>query len=80
MYSIHSVHTIHYIILYVKPDLSNFCQEDKPRKHRNFYELLNQRNLVYLLKDIIIEHCGPKLEHLKAKASARAYVAYNGIV
>lgn len=45
-------------------------------KHRAFYELLNQRKLVYLLKDVIIELCGPKPEHLKAEAYARAYVAY----
>ena len=29
-----------------------------------------------LLKDVIIELCGPKPEHLKAEAYARAYVAY----
>ena len=31
-------------------------------KHRDFYTLLNERNLVFLLKDAIIELCGPKPE------------------
>ena len=44
--------------------------------HRNFYELLNQRNLIYLLKDVIIKICGPKPENSKMEAYARAYVAY----
>ncbi len=45
-------------------------------KHRDFYSLLNERNLVYLLKDVIIGLCGPKPEHSKVEAYARAYVAY----
>lgn len=45
-------------------------------KYRDFYSLLNERNLVYLLKDVIIGLCGPKPEHSKAEAYARAYVAY----
>ena len=45
-------------------------------KYRDFYSLLNDRNLVYLLKDVIIELCGPKPEHSKEDAYARAYVAY----
>ena len=45
-------------------------------KHRDFYSLLNERNLVYLLKDVIIELCGPKPEHSKVEAYARAYIAY----
>lgn len=44
--------------------------------HRSFYELLNQRNLIYLLKDVIIGICGPNPEHSKTEAYARAYVAY----
>lgn len=44
--------------------------------HHNFYELLNQRNLIYLLKDVIIKICGPKPENSKMEAYARAYVAY----
>lgn len=44
--------------------------------HRSFYELLNQRNLIYLLKDVIVGICGPKPEHSKIEAYARAYVAY----
>lgn len=45
-------------------------------KHRDFYCLLNERNLVYLLKDVIIRLCGPKPEHTKIEAYARAYIAY----
>lgn len=45
-------------------------------KHRDFYSLLNERNLTYLLKDVIIGICGPKPEHSKIEAYARAYVAY----
>ena len=45
-------------------------------KHRGFYELLNQRNLIYLLKDGIIALCGPQMEHSKEEAYTRAYVAY----
>lgn len=45
-------------------------------KHRDFYSLLNERNLIYLLKDVIIEFCGPKPEHSKVEAYTRAYAAY----
>ncbi len=45
-------------------------------KHREFYSLLNEKNLVYLLKDVIIGLCGPKLEHSKIEAYARAYISY----
>lgn len=45
-------------------------------KYKDFYSLLNERNLVYLLKDVIIGLCGPKPEHSKVEAYARAYVAY----
>lgn len=45
-------------------------------KHRDFYSLLNERNLVYLLKDVIIGLCGPKPEHSKIEAYASAYIAY----
>lgn len=45
-------------------------------KHRDFYCLLNERNLIYLLKDVIIGICGPKPEHSRAEAYARAYIAY----
>ena len=45
-------------------------------KHRDFYTLLNERNLVFLLKDVIIELCGPKPEHSRLEAYAKAYIAY----
>lgn len=44
--------------------------------HRDFYSLLNKKNLIYLLKDVIIGICGPKPEHSMPEAYARAYVAY----
>lgn len=45
-------------------------------KHRDFYELLNRRNLICLLKDVIIGFCGPQPENSKEEAYARAYVSY----
>lgn len=45
-------------------------------KYRDFYELLNKRNLVCLLKDVIIGYCGPKPEDPKIEAYSKAYVAY----
>ena len=44
--------------------------------HRDFYELLNRRNLIYLLKDVIIGLCGPQPGQSKEEAYARAYVSY----
>ncbi len=45
-------------------------------KHRSFYQLLNERGLIYLLKDVIIGIWGPKPEYEKAQAYAAAFVAY----
>lgn len=45
-------------------------------KHRSFYQLLNERSLIYLLKDVIIGICGPKPEYEKTQAYATAFVAY----
>lgn len=45
-------------------------------RHRAFYELLNRRGLTGLLKDAVVGLCGPKPEHAKEEAYARAYVAY----
>ena len=44
--------------------------------HREFYELLSQRNLIYLLKDMILELCGPKPEEEKMEAYTKAFVSY----
>lgn len=44
--------------------------------HRDFYEMLNKRNLIYLLKDVIIGICEVKPEQPKEEAYGRAYVAY----
>lgn len=45
-------------------------------RHRDFYALLNQRKLIYLLKDVIIGLCGPQPGHSKEEAYAKAYIAY----
>ncbi len=45
-------------------------------KHRSFYQLLNERGLVYLLKDVIIGIYGPKPEYEKTQAYATAFVSY----
>lgn len=45
-------------------------------RHMDFYGLLNERRLVYLLKDVIIGICGPKPEDSKAEAYAKAFVSY----
>lgn len=45
-------------------------------KHRSFYQLLNKRGLTYLLKDVIIDICGPKPEYEMAQAYATAFVSY----
>ena len=45
-------------------------------QHIDFYSLLKERNLIYLLKDVMIELCGPRPEHAKVEAYARAYAAY----
>lgn len=45
-------------------------------KHRSFYQLLNERGLTCLLKDVIIGICGPKREYEKTQAYAAAFVAY----
>lgn len=45
-------------------------------KYRDFYKLLNDRGLIYLLKDVILGLCGPKPEHEKVQAYASAFVAY----
>lgn len=44
--------------------------------NKAFYSLLNERQLIYLLKDVILDLCGPKLEDPKEYAYATAYVAY----
>lgn len=45
--------------------------------HMDFYRLLNERHLVYLLKDVIIELCGPKPGFSKEEAYAKAFIAYS---
>ncbi len=46
-------------------------------ENRDFYKLLNERGLIYLLKDVVIGICGPKPEHSKIEAYATAFVAYS---
>ncbi len=42
-----------------------------------FYRLLNERRLVYLLKDVILEIMELKPDLPKAEAYAKAFVAYS---
>ena len=51
-------------------------------EHRDFYALLNQRGLIGLLKDVILELCGfhPELEAKAAYASAFAAYSLYGWV
>lgn len=44
--------------------------------HRDFYALLYRRHRMDLLQDVLIGIYGPKPEHTKPEAYARAYVAY----
>ncbi len=44
--------------------------------HRDFYVLLNERGLVYLLKDIILNLCGFNPEQEMPAAYSSAYVAF----
>lgn len=45
-------------------------------KYRNFYGLLSERGLTYLLKDVLLEIYTPKSEQPAQAAYASAYVAY----
>ena len=45
-------------------------------EHRAFYELLNRRDLVFLLKDVLVGLCGLQPAQTKQEAYARAYVVY----
>lgn len=44
--------------------------------NRDFYRLINERELVYLLKDIILDLCGFNSEQEMPAAYASAYVAF----
>ena len=45
-------------------------------EHRDFYALLNRRGMTGLLKDVLIEICGPKPQQTAREAYAYACVAY----
>lgn len=45
--------------------------------NRDFYSLLNDRHLIYLLKDVVMEICGPKPEQSKVEAYTTAFAAYS---
>ena len=45
--------------------------------NRDFYSLLNQKNLIYLLKDRIIQICGLTPGLPKMEVYAKAFVAYS---
>lgn len=44
--------------------------------HQDFYKILSKRNLLYLLKDVLIDIYGPKPEYSKEEAYARTYYVY----
>ena len=46
-------------------------------QHRAFYHLLNERHLVYLLKDLILDAMELKPDLPKAEAYAKAFAAYS---
>lgn len=46
-------------------------------QHRAFYHLLNERHLVYLLKDVILDTMKLKPDLPKAEAYAKAFAAYS---
>lgn len=45
-------------------------------KHKNFYSLLNERNLSFLIKEVILSFYGPKSDQTAEEAYACAFVAY----
>lgn len=46
-------------------------------QHQTFYRLLNERRLIYLLKDVILEIMELKPDLPKREAYAKAFVAYS---
>lgn len=49
---------------------------DHFEQHREFYHLLNERHLIYLLKDVMMDLMELKPDLPKAEAYAKAFVAY----
>lgn len=45
-------------------------------KHLEFYTILNQRKLIYLIKDVLVDICGLKKDQSKEEAYASAYFVY----
>lgn len=45
-------------------------------KYQDFYQLLSRRGLLYLLKDVLAQICGPKPEYPNLGAYAAAFVSY----
>lgn len=46
-------------------------------KHQHFYSLLNERHLIYLLKDVILDFMELKPDLPKNEAYAKAFAAYS---
>ncbi len=46
-------------------------------QHRDFYQLLNERHLIYLLKDVILDIMGLRPDLPGGEAYAKAFVAYS---
>ncbi|MCI8638677.1 MAG: hypothetical protein HFG41_05910 [Coprococcus sp.] len=49
---------------------------DHFEQHREFYQLLNERRLIYLLKDVILDIMELKPDLPKTEAYAKAFAAY----
>lgn len=44
--------------------------------YRDFYGLLSRRGLLYLLRDVLVQICGPKPEYPNPGAYAAAFISY----
>lgn len=45
-------------------------------EYRDFYRLLSRRGLLYLLKDVLVQICGPKPEYPNLGAYTAAFISY----
>ena len=53
------------------------CRSEYFEEHRDFYALLNERGLIGLLKDVILELCGFRPDQEARAAYASAFAAYS---
>lgn len=45
-------------------------------EYRDFYRLLSRRGLLYLLKDVLVQICGPRPEYPNLGAYTAAFISY----